>query len=250
MPIPRTRLIGRDAERAVSRSFLIDAAVALLTLTGPGGVGKTRLALTIAQDLSANFDDGVAWVDLAPLTDAALVSATVATAVGVTPGPDTPVTAALKDVSTASPTDIVLLDNCEHLLAATADLVAHLLAACPALQVLATSRAPLHVRGEQVLPVEPLPLPASDAPSRSAMAQNEAMQLFVERAGAVRPAFTLTEANAPTVAALCRQLDGLPLAIELAAARITLSPEALLAQRTDRLQRLVLFSRHPQFTGE
>src|SRR5215212_6178011 len=134
---------------------------------------------------------------------------------------------------------LLLLDNCEHLLAETADLVGSLLARCPALQVLATSRAPLHLQGEQSLPVAPLPLPPMDASSLAALADNDAVRLFMARARSVRPAFALTATNAPTVAAICRHLDGLPLAIEPAAARLTLlSPEALLAQMTDRLRLL------------
>ena len=133
---------------------------------------------------------------------------------------------------------LLLLDNCEHVLAATADLVAALLAACPAVQVLATSRAPVQVRGEQVLPVDPLPLPAVDAPVDT-IVQSEAVRLFAARARAVRPAFQVETANAATVALLCRHLDGLPLAIELAAAHsAVLSPAALLAQMTDRLRLL------------
>lgn len=237
LPIPRSRLVGRATERSVARAFLLDEAVPLLTLTGPGGVGKTRLALAIAGDVAAHFADWVVWVDLAPLADPALVPAAVAAALGLRSASDTPIGDVLIHALRPRQT-LLLLDNCEHLLAATADLVSSLLARCPALQVLATSRAPLHLHAEQQLPVEPLPLPG-DGASLSAMEQNEAVQLFTERTRAVLPTFALTEANAATVAALCRRLDGLPLAIELAAARGTvLSPEALLAQMSNRLQLL------------
>src|SRR5215217_6010716 len=237
LPIRRTRLIGRESEINSARRFLLEDAVPLLTLTGPGGTGKTRLALAIAGDVAAHFADGVEWVDLAPLADPALVPAAVAATLGVRPSSDDPIEDAL--IYALHPRQTLLLfDNCEHLLDATADLVGSLLAHCPALQVLATSRAPLHLQAEQHLPVDPLPLP-EDGASHSAVVQNEAVQLFCERTRAVQPTFALTEANAATVAALCRQLDGLPLAIELAAARSTiLSPEALLAQMSDRLHLL------------
>jgi predicted ATPase/DNA-binding CsgD family transcriptional regulator len=235
-PIPRTRLIGRHAERATAQTLLLDEAVPLLTLTGPGGVGKTRLALAVAGDVAGHFADGVVWVDLAPLGDASLVPGALAAALGFVPAPDQPVVDGLSRFLRPRQT-LLLLDNCEHVLGPTADLVVSLLVACPALQILATSRAPLHVRGEQELPVEPLPLP-HDAPF-PAVNDNDAVRLFVERVRAIRPSFALDEGNAGTVAAICRHLDGLPLAIELAAARIkVLSPEALLALMTDRLRLL------------
>src|SRR5262249_41771387 len=146
-PIPRTRLIGREAERAAARAFLLDEATPLLTLTGPGGVGKTRLALDIAHGVAGHFADGVVWVDLAPLADANLVATTGASGRGVLLRANHSLTDALIS-QLRREQRLIMLDNCEHVLARTAELAAALLTACPALQVLATSRAPLSIRGE------------------------------------------------------------------------------------------------------
>jgi non-specific serine/threonine protein kinase len=238
LPIPRVRLIGRDAERAIARSLLLEDAVPLLTLTGPGGVGKTRLALALAADVGDRFHDGISWVDLAPLADPALVAVATARALNLTPVPGISIIESLERHLRSRRT-LLLFDNCEHLLSETASLIAHLLSTCQGVQAVATSRAPLHILVEQVMPVEPLPLPADDDATLEALTQNEAIRLFVERARAVRPAFQLGADNASSIATICRHLEGLPLAIELAAARSSmLSPAALLTQMSDRFRLL------------
>jgi predicted ATPase/DNA-binding CsgD family transcriptional regulator len=234
-PLPRTRLIGREAERAAARSFLLNDALPLLTMTGPGGVGKTRLALAIAQEVLSAFADGMVWVDLAPLADASLVPATVAAALRVTTPPDGSLTDALVAHLRAAQC-LLLLDNCEHVLAAAAEVVSVLLAGCPALQVLATSRAPLRVRAEQALPVPPLAVPAANVTALADVQDAPAVALFVQRAQAAAPQFAMTAENAGAVAALCQRLDGLPLALELAAARtVMLAPAALLTLLREHL---------------
>jgi predicted ATPase/DNA-binding CsgD family transcriptional regulator len=243
-PIVRTRLIGREVERASARSRLLEEAVPLLTLTGPGGVGKTRLALAIAEDVADHYADGVIWVDLTPLSDPALVPETVANALGTARVGSAPVEEQLA-LYLRSRQTLLLLDNCEHLLPSVADVIAPLLASCPALQILATSRAPLRIRGEYALSVDPLPVPRSGAhASIEDVAGNPAVQLFMERARAARAAAVEDMASMHAVAEICRRVDGLPLAIELAAARVRLLP---LAALRDRLQhRLPLLEGGPR----
>lgn len=234
LPIARTRFIGRDTERALGNSLLVEEAVPLLTLTGPGGVGKTRLALAIAGDIPSSFADGVVWVDLAPLTDPDLVPAAIAAALGIARLPSGAFVDALV-LALQSRQILLLLDNCEHLLPGVAPLLATLLVHCPALQAIATSREPLNIRGEQQMTVQPMPLPASDDDPR-AIGRNDAVRLFVERAKEQQPMFRLDRANAAATVEICRRVDGLPLAIELVAARTgILPPVALLPRLSDRL---------------
>jgi non-specific serine/threonine protein kinase len=235
LPVPLTSFVGREREIAAVVDLLRDDGVRLLTLTGTGGVGKTRLALRVAQDVVSEFADGVAFVDLAPLRDPDRVLPAVARAVGVPEAGDRPVGERLA-AALAGRTLLLLLDSVEQV-GVAAPTVADLLAACPGLVVLATGRGALRVGGEQEFPVPPLALPDPvRLPPLPELAAGEAVALFVERAAAVRPGFALTAENAAAVAEICRRLDGLPLAIELAAARAkVLSPQALLARLEHRL---------------
>src|SRR5215207_7711308 len=233
LPAPLTRLIGRETELATLSAELQDRNVRLLTVTGPGGVGKTHLALAAAAELLDDFPDGVWFVDLAPLNDPTLVLPPIARALGLRAGSDRSL-ADVVSVSLAAKHLTLVLDNYEHLLAA-ASVVSDLLRAGPKIVVLVTSREPLRLRGEQEVAISPLPVPEHHD-SYAVLAQNPAVRLFVHRAKAVKRNFDLTDENAGVVAAICRQVDGLPLAIELAAARVkVLPPAALLARLESRL---------------
>jgi predicted ATPase/class 3 adenylate cyclase len=232
LPTQLTTLVGRQHEIAVARELLLERNVRLVTLTGPGGVGKTHLALQIAADLLDDFRDGAFWIPLATVVDASLLLSAIATTVGVRElqgvSLQESVVSALRDKHM-----LLVLDNAEHVLSAATD-IATLLAACPQLHMLVTSRALLRLYGEHDLRIEPLSVPAESrrrTPSLEELMSYEAINLFSERARAVRPEFNITEANADAIAELCRKLDGLPLAIELAAAQVRLlSPQATLAR--------------------
>ena len=236
LPRPATRLVGRRLEIASIGSLLRDPDVRLLTLSGPGGIGKTRLAIEAAAELAPEFEHGVAFVDLAPISDPALVEPTVAAAVDINNDPQQ--TTRQQLIARLRGRELLLvLDNFERLLPA-APLVAELLAAAPRLRVLTTSRTLLRITAEHDYPVPPLAVPPQ-SDDLAALARNDSVSVFVARARAVERAFTLTDANADAVAAICRRLEGLPLALELAAARVNvLTPAQILERLAEPLELL------------
>jgi predicted ATPase/DNA-binding SARP family transcriptional activator len=238
LPVRLTPLVGRESELG-DISQLLDRS-RLITLIGPGGTGKTRLALAAAQTAGASFPAGVCWVALAQVNDPAAVSQTIATRLGApdTPGQD-PVEAVAEQV--ADRRVLIVLDNCEHLADAAAGTVEYLLASCPALVVLTTSREALGVEGELSWPVPALSLPLTGlAPTAAGLAASDAVRLFEQRAQLVRPAFRVTDENAAAVLSICQRLDGLPLAIELAAARMRIMSSRQLADRLDDMFALLV----------
>jgi predicted ATPase len=233
LPAEVTSFVGRRRELADLRRTLAEAR--LVSLVGPGGVGKTRLAVRIATDLGRGFANGAWWVELAEVRDAALLMSTVVAALD------------LRDQASTEPSQTLLsylrdselllvLDNCEHMLDASAHLVAEVLRAAPNVRVITTSREPLQTPGEHIVPVPPLELPsAGGGQPLSQLRENEAVMLFTERAAAASGSFELTGSNQSAVAHLCRRLDGLPLAIELAAVRTrVLTAQQILDRLTDR----------------
>jgi predicted ATPase/DNA-binding SARP family transcriptional activator len=229
LPVPPTALVGRGLEIAAVAALLRTEA-RLVTLVGPGGAGKTRLAIAVAEQLASELPDGALFVDLSATSDPELLLATVAEALGVAEG-------ALRD-HLADRAVLLVLDNLEQLLPHVVP-VAELLATSARVRVLATSRAPLQLSGEHEYPVPPLPLPPAGATRLAELEHNEAVQLFSARARAVEPTFTLDDAAAATVAEICRRLDGLPLALELAAARVKLLPPRQLLARLERALELL-----------
>ena len=240
LPAPATHFVGRRRETAEVKRLLQTSR--LLTLTGPGGTGKTRLALRVVSEMLDEFADGVYFVDLAPLSDHTLVAKVVASALGVMGSPHEPLPDTLKRALTEREI-LLLLDNFEQVIEA-APLVSELLAAAPRLKVLVTSREVLRLSGEQGYPVPPLSLPSRNGLSVQQITESEAVVLFVQRVQMVLPRFEIDHDSAPAVAQICTHLDGLPLAIELAAARSKLlSPQAMLSRLDSRLTTLAGGSR-------
>src|SRR5947209_15099547 len=236
LPAPLTPLVDREREIAAVCTLLCRPEVRLVTLTGTGGIGKTRLALHVATELLADFPDGVSFVSLAPISDPTLVLSTIAQGLDIKESGARP----LLDLLIADLRDkhlLLCLDNFEHLLPAAPQLT-DLLTACPHLTMLVTSRAVLHVQGEHLFPVPPLAVPdlTQLPPTAETLLSSAAVVLFLQRAQALQPTFHITSTNARPIASVCIRLEGLPLAIELAAARITLfPPQALLARLSKRL---------------
>jgi len=241
LPMQLTSFIGREQELTEVKQLLSNTR--LLTLTGPGGTGKTRLSLQIAQEVLPEFTNGVWLVELAPLTDPSLLPQTVASVFGLREIPNMPLMDLLTSYLRAKQL-LLIFDNCEHLVAACAKLTADLLYVCPQLKIIASSREAIGMSGETVYRVPSLSLPDPAQVTREAIVNTESIQLFVERAVAVQSHFALTDSNASAATQICYRLDGIPLALELAAARIAVfSPEEIASRLDDRFRLLTGGSR-------
>jgi DNA-binding SARP family transcriptional activator len=231
LPARVSSFVGRERELRELQRLLSHARV--LTLVGAGGVGKTRLALELADLVPDGWGDGVWFVDLAPLADAALVAGKVASVFAVLETLGRAASESVVDALRAREL-VVILDNCEHVIDSAAGLAAELVMGCPRVAIVSTSREALRIAGEQVYRVPSLSLPPADGREPARMADSEAVRLFVDRARQQRPEFALDSDNCDAVARLCRQLDGIPLAIELAAARVGAMPVGEIEKRLDQ----------------
>ncbi|MDX1436509.1 MAG: adenylate/guanylate cyclase domain-containing protein, partial [Anaerolineales bacterium] len=236
LPAQLTRFIGRVRELSDAKRSL--AASRLLTLTGPGGTGKTRLAIQLAADLLDDFPNGVWLVELAPLTDPALIQRSVGSALGIREQPDRPLADVLVDYLRNKST-LLILDNCEHLIDACAQLANMILSACPGVKILASSREALGITGETAYRLPPLSLPDGHPSAPETLMKFEAVELLVERIQAVQPGFRLRDENTHAVTRICKRLDGIPLALELAAARARLFSVEEIADRLEDSFRLL-----------
>ena len=241
LPVQLTSFIGREREMADAKQLLSNAH--LLTLIGPGGTGKTRLALRVAEDLLPSFADGVWLAELAPLADPALIPQTIAAVFELRELPNMRLMDTVIDYLRSKEL-LLILDNCEHLIEASAKLSNDLLHACPQLKIIASSREALGIAGESIYRVPSLSLPNTDQVTHDALMESESARLFVERATAAQSKFSLTDQNTSSVAQICHRLDGIPLALELAAARVGIfSPEEIAARLGDRFRLLTGGSR-------
>jgi predicted ATPase/class 3 adenylate cyclase len=239
LPTPPTSFIGREQELAEIKRLL--ATTPLLTLIGPGGTGKTRLTIQVATELVDTFKDGVRFVELAPVSDPAHLPQTIAATLGLREEPGYPLSKTISDYLRPK-TLLLILDNCEHLITACAQLAGSLLQQCPKLKIIASSREALAIGGELTFQVPSLALPpigSRHQPPLETLTQYAAVRLFIERAITVLPAFTANNDNAPLIAQICHQLDGIPLAIELAAARVKSLQIEQIAERLDDRFRLL-----------
>ena len=242
LPVPLTSFVGREREIESVKHLL--STTRLLTLIGSGGIGKTRLAIQAASELTSSYRDGVSWVELAPLTDSALVPQAVAHVLNVRESPNKSLPDSIK-AALSEKHVLLILDNCEHLISACASLAYDLLSHCANLSILTTSREALNITGETILRVPTLSFPRlGDVSQLSNLKEFESIQLFAERAAAVQPDLALTQENTFAVMQICHRLDGIPLALELAAARVKILPLEEIASRLDhRLNLLTQGSR-------
>jgi non-specific serine/threonine protein kinase len=232
LPVPPTPLIGRQHELAIGRSMLMDPAVRMVTLIGPGGAGKTRLAIELTRDRLPAFEHGAVFADLSPLRHSELVLVAIGRALGLQDAGPRPLLQTVREYLEHREL-LLAIDNCEQVLSAV-PFLADLLGTCPQLKILATSREPLRIRAEHILPVPPLPLPDRLDTDPIAIQRAPAVALFTDRARAAQPAFSIDDRNSRIVADICAQLDGLPLGIELAAARVRQLPLDALHERLSR----------------